>query len=98
MSSWERRSTMSSPSPTWAQELPASGILFNVAGALPNAHMGTVVGSAGDVDGDGRGDFIAGTESLLMVVSGATGQPLYSIPADQPGDFARATAFSVPDV
>lgn len=81
-----------------AQELPASGIVFNLAGALPNAHMGTVVGSAGDVDGDGRGDFIAGTESLLTVVSGASGQPLYSISADQPGDFARATAFSVPDV
>jgi hypothetical protein len=81
-----------------AQELHASQVLFSFTGALPNAHLGTVVGSAGDADGDGRGDFIVGTDSLLTVVSGATGQPLYSIRADQPGDFERASAFAVVDV
>jgi hypothetical protein len=56
------------------------------------------VGGAGDANGDGRGDVLVGTESLLSVISGATGQPLYSIPADAPGDFDRAIAFPVSDL
>jgi FG-GAP repeat len=81
-----------------AQETPASQTLLVLTGSAPNAHLGAVVGSAGDADGDGRGDFVAGSENLLTVVSGATGRVLYTIPADQPGDFTQATAFAVNDV
>jgi FG-GAP repeat len=95
---WSLGAMLLGSSAALAQELPASGVLFSFTGAFANAHMGAVVGSAGDADGDGRGDFIAGNENVLTVVSGATGRPLYSIPADRPGDFAHATAFSVSDV
>jgi FG-GAP-like repeat/FG-GAP repeat len=78
--------------------VPAAQTLLLVTGSLPNAHLGVVVGGAGDADGDGRGDVLVGTDSLLTVISGATGRSLYSIPADAPGDFEGAIAFPVSDL
>ena len=64
-------------------------VLFNVVGGKPGDELGAAVCFPGDLDGDGTDDFAAGAPGFdaagstdagcVMVYSGATGAPLYSI-------------------
>jgi hypothetical protein len=49
---------------------PTTG--FQVTGAMPQDQLGTEVASAGDVNGDGLGDFIVNTTGTSTVEGGAT--------------------------
>ncbi len=73
-------------------------LLFAMAGD-PGSQLGEVVASAGDVDGDGRGDVVAGApravqlQGSVRVFSGATGALLHDfVGAGQDDFFGRAVA------
>jgi len=56
----------------------ASGaLLYQKNGTLVNEVLGASVAGAGDVNGDGRDDFIIGTKTQAYVYSGATGNLVY---------------------
>ncbi len=56
----------------------ASGALIQrVYGSVANGNLGSKVGRAGDVNGDGRADLIAAQGALARVFSGADGSLLY---------------------
>ncbi|HGY92663.1 MAG TPA: VCBS repeat-containing protein [Planctomycetes bacterium] len=66
--------------------------LYTIAGGIPGAlEVGLVLGELDDIDGDGIGDFgsfdrtaLGGLNSYVLVVrSGSTGLPIYSIPSNQ---------------
>ena len=60
-----------------------AALLFTVSGQAAGENLGWSVAGAGDVDGDGTGDFIAGGPSqasgVVRVYSGATGAQLLAL-------------------
>jgi hypothetical protein len=52
-------------------------LLFQKNGTVSAEGLGYWVAGAGDVNGDGRGDFIVGSQNLAYVYSGANGSLLY---------------------
>jgi len=63
-------------------------VLYDITGTLNNAMLGTAVSGSGDVNGDGRADFILGAPYVndvgtergrVYVYSGGSGTSLYSI-------------------
>ncbi len=71
-------------------------------GGTPNGHLGAAVAATGDVDGDGRPDFVVGEpvdpwgpgapSGNVWVVSGATGLPLYTRTGNGPDWYGFAVA------
>lgn len=68
------------------------------AGGVPGAEMGKLVSGVGDTNADGYGDALVGTGATLSILSGSSGQLLYTIYAVRSGDFDGATAIPVPDI
>jgi len=74
----------------------ASGtLLLSVYGTSVNDVFGCSVAAAGDLDGDGRADFVVGANQSTLtnpagyaqVISGGTGSVLFTFNADAPGDW-----------
>jgi len=70
-------------------------VIWSFSGDAPEDHFGTSVAGCGDVDRDGHPDFIVGapeadqngpSSGRAKVLSGRTGQTLYIIDGDAPGD------------
>jgi hypothetical protein len=66
-----------------------AALLFTESGAAPGENFGWSVAAAGDVDGDGVGDFIIGAPATgagaARVYSGATGALLLDLSGPDPG-------------
>ena len=62
-----------------ARLLPAQSILATEFGATPDGFLGLEVSPLGDVDGDGRADFLVGSFALTQIVSGQFLQVIGSV-------------------
>ena len=51
--------------------------LYQINGGVASGFLGLSVAGAGDVNGDGKADFMVGTQSQALVYSGASGALLY---------------------
>jgi len=49
------------------------------AGAVANQRLGRSLAGGGDVDLDGQADFVIGGRDLALVISGATGDPIWTL-------------------
>jgi len=74
----------------------AQSSLYTVYGDSSWDHFGRSLAGVGDIDGDGRGDFVVGAQNdddhgsnsgSARVFSGATGSVLYTFYGDSAGDF-----------
>ena len=81
-------------------------LLLRVHGTAGNQRLGSVVAGVGDMDGDGRADFLAGSPwahghmnavGLVRVYSGANGAVLHSLQGDTTNDFFGMTAAGLGD-
>ena len=76
--------------------------LLHISGASPGDRFGVEVSELGDIDGDGCGDFLVGSDAgngkqarsgLAIAYSGKTGQKLFELEGEQSGDnFGNAAA------
>ena len=82
-------------------------LIHSIDGTVPNAGLGTAVGAAGDVNGDGIPDFAGGAPGAwneatapgyVYVYSGADGSVLHSWTGEGPGHRFGFAARSVGDV
>jgi len=74
--------------------------LYRIVGDSNEAGLGSAVAGVGDLDGDGRADFVAGAPSSnargagagrVTLFSGATGKRLLSLDGENPGDAFGST-------
>ena len=78
-------------------------VLHTFIGATPADHLGTALVGLGDVDGDGKGDFLvgargAGGSGVLTLHSGADGHALYTLAGTAAGDAFGTAAGAVGDL
>jgi FG-GAP repeat len=81
------------------------GPMIAVTGTLPTDRLGVSVARLGDVDGDGVGDFLAGAwqqtisgTGYVVVISGATRAPLYTLYGAAAADMFGGAVARVGDV
>jgi len=88
-------------------ELHAQQVLYTVYGDLENDFFGAACNGAGDVDADGRADFVVGaryasvggvTSGMAWIYSGQTGLPLYTPHGDVASDSFGADVSGAGDV
>ncbi|MCA9772771.1 MAG: FG-GAP repeat protein, partial [Myxococcales bacterium] len=70
-------------------------VLYTLDGASPGAEFGRALSGAGDVDGDGLGDFVVGEVGRATVFSGATGAPIFARTGGPSFGFSAAHAGDV---
>lgn len=78
----------------------ASGEQIYEFNGEPGDLLGYAIADAGDVDGDGTHDIIAGARNgnRALVFSGATGDPVLELTGERPGDFFGFAVASAGDV
>jgi len=90
-----------------ALSAPAQTRILTLQGTLPEGQLGSIVAPAGDVDGDGFGDFIgsalfaslaAPVSGWSAVFSGRTGAPIHVFPGRAPTQYFGAGASGVGDI
>ncbi len=74
-----------------------------LSGSIPKERLGSAVSSAGDVNNDGYGDFLAGgpyadSPGRTLVVDGRTGQIIHQVTAEQPGTYFGSALSAAGDV
>ncbi len=74
-------------------------VLHNLSGSSNTQRLGLAAAAMGDVNGDGRADFVVSTLTAgVRVYSGQTGAVLYTIPAPSSNDLFGASVASIADM